>query len=257
MSPRGLRIALATGAALAALLVLPYARALWLERGAVREFQQAVLNLEIARQDRLYTGISPLDKGRTPMMDVALRQWVFHSTHALVKARRASPAPGFRKYMALLDGVFERSLRLGEQVGRLAEIDHGISQLTVVDLADPERAKAALRAFHEARAITRELRPMLEQHHEYARGAVRHSGLSDEARAAVWRAADDAYVTQLAIVASVEQAEPERAKRERMVRFLDEHRRAYTVDPRFGLVFHDRLVGIEYQRLNRRLRQGL
>lgn len=236
-----------------AIALLPTAQSWWRERQAIHAFEQGLLAIEIARQDHALKGISPLDKGRTPAHDAALRRWEFAETHALVRKHRPQAPPGFGKYLALLDGVYDRTLRFGARVERLDALRLGLAQLKLHEVADPERNAAAVRDAAEARHISAGLRAELVAHHEHARRAVADSGLDERSRAAVWRVADEAFVAQLGVVAAVERWVPELARLEQLLRFFDENRAGYEVDPRRGLVWRNPSTEIRFMQLMRRL----
>lgn len=241
--------------AVAAVLVgAPHVHDRWQERSAIRAFQTDLAALEIARQDQLLKGISPLDKGRTPADDLALQHWLFTETHALVRRHLKTDAPAFAKYLRLLDGVYQRTLRFGARAGRLAELQQQLADLHLHQIADPERTELAIRAASEARHISTTLRRELVAHHEYARQAIAHSGLDDVSRAAVWRVADDAYIGQLATVDTVERWGPELGRIERLLQFFDHNREGYEIDPRYGLRFRDPSTEIRFMQLMRTLR---
>lgn len=248
---RTLLAALAVAAA--ALVAAPRVHGWWQERAAVRAFEQGLLAIEVARQDQLLKGSSPLDKGRTPAHDLALQRWEFAETHALVQRQRPGAPPRFGEYLALLDGVYQRTLQFGARVARLDQLRVGLAQLRLHDAADPERNARAVRDAAEARHISSGLRAELVAHHEHARRAVAGSGLDDHARATVWRVADEAYVAQLDVVATVERWTPELARLEQLLRFFDENRQGYEVDPRRGLRFRDPSTELRFVQLMRRL----
>ena len=229
------------------------ARAWWAERAAIHAFEDGLLAIEVARQDQLLKGVSPLDKGRTPAHDLALQRWEFTETHALVRQHRAGAPPGFGKYLALLDGVYDRTLRFGERVHRLDQLRLGLARLQLVDAADAERNARAVRDAAEARHISLGLRDELVAHHEHARKAIADSGLDARARAAVWRVADQAYVAQLDVVAAVERWGPELGRLEQLLRFFAENREGYDVVPGRGLVFRNPSTELRFIQLMRRL----
>lgn len=240
-------------AALVLALGTPALHGGWRERSAIRAFQTDLVAIEIARQDQLLKGTSPLDKGRTPAHDLALQRWEFAQTHALVRRHRAAAPPGFGKYLALLDGVYDRTLRFGARVKRLDELRIGLARLKLHEVAEPLRNAQAVRDAAEARHITTGLRDELVAHHEHARDAIASSGLDERARAAVWRVADQAYVAQLDVVATVERWGPELGRLEQLLRFFAENREGYEVDPRRGLVFRNPSTELRFMQLMRRL----
>lgn len=235
----------------------PHATAWWRERAAVLAFQDGLLAIEIGKQDQLFKGISPIDKGRTPAHDVALQHWEFDATHALVKRSRDGAPPAFGKYLALLDGVYERTRRFEARVRRLDELRATLSGLTLVQAATPGTTATAIDAAAEARRISVGLRDEIVAHHEHARRAVAGSGLDDHARAAVWRVADEAYVSQLALVEAAERGAPELARMERVLRFFADNVDAYVVDERFGLRFRSTAAELRFKQLQRELRREL
>lgn len=240
-------------AALAAVLLAPSLLGWWRERAAIRAFQTDLVAIEIARQDHLLKGVSPIDKGRTPAHDLALQRWEFAETHALVRRHRAAAPPGFGKYLALLDGVYDRTLRFGARVARLDELRIGLARLKLHEVADPARNAQAVRDAAEARHISSGLRDELVAHHEHARGAIAGSGLDERSRAAVWRVADQAYVAQLGVVATVERWGPELGRLEELLRFFADNREGYEVDPQRGLVFRNPSTELRFMQLMRRL----
>ena len=246
----------ALGLVLAALIAAALAPRLlggWRERSAIRAFQADLAAIEVARQDQLLKGVSPLDKGRTPAHDLALQRWEFAETHALVRRHRAGAPPGFGKYLALLDGVYDRTLRFGARVARLDQLRIGLARLKLAEAADPARNAQAVRDAAEARHISTGLRDELVAHHEHARDAIAESGLDERSRAAVWRVADEAYVAQLDVVATVERWGPELGRLEELLRFFAENRAGYEVDPRRGLVFRNPSTELRFMQLMRRL----
>jgi len=251
VAPRPLLLAAALG--LVATIAWPTARGWYAERAAIHRFQDGLLAIEIARQDQLLKGISPLDRGRTPAHDLALQRWEFGETHALVRQQRSGSPPAFGKYLALLDGVYDRTLRFGERVRRLDALRVGLARLTLVDVADRARNERAVRDAAEARHISMGLRDELIAHHEHARKAVADSGLDARARATVWRVADQAYVAQLGVVASVERWGPELDRLEQLLRFFDENREGYEIVPSRGLVWRNPSTELRFIQLMRRL----
>lgn len=237
----------------AAIALTPTARDWWREQAAIRAFQADLIAIQIARQDQLLKGASPLDRGRTPAHDLALQRWEFGQTHALVRRHRDAAPPGFGKYLALLDGVYERTLRFGDRVKRLDELRIGLARLKLIEVADPARNALAVREAAEARHISLGLHAELESHHEHARKAIADSGLDAASRAAIWRVADQAYVAQLDVVATVERWGPELSRLEQLLRFFTENREGYEIDPRLGLRFRNPSTEIRFMQLMRRL----
>jgi len=253
-NPSRHRLLLLALVAVALALAAPRALGWWRERAALEAFQAGLLTIEQARQDHVLKGISPLDKGRTPAHDLALQRWEFHETHALVRKSRAGAPPRFGEYLALLDGVYDRTLRFGERVARLDALRAELARLKLHEVAAPVRNAQAVRAAAEARHISAGLRAELTAHHEHARRAVAESGLDARSRAMVWRVADQAYVQQLDVVDAVERWGPELARLEALLRFFEENRAGYEVDPRLGLVFRNPSTELRFMQLMRRLR---
>ena len=231
----------AAGLALAALLY-PTVAAELRERRAVRGFERELFAIELARQDRLVKDVGDQDRARTV-------RWEFVRTHELVRAQRAAPAPRFAKRMSLLTGVYDRAAKFERLAERLGELTARSLRLTPAELDDAARSQRALRELEEARRISAELRGALVGDHELARGAIAHSGLPEPARAQVWRVADGLFVMQLAAVAAAEQAAPEIARNQRLLRHLDEWRGAWQVT-RGGVVrFHNPLAQARFDHL--------
>lgn len=246
LAPRHRRAALGAVALLAvAALAWPAARDWRHERAASRAFDRDLESVELEL----------LDKRRTQhggVTERAAEQWRFERIHALLRHHRHADAPGFRKRMNLLLGVYDRTARQTAASNRAAQVTLRVQLARVSDVHDPDRARTLMQLIAEGQHFATEFRAEVEASREFSRRAVAQSGLPLEQRAEVWRVADEAYLRMQPSVDGAERLLPVLKRLAVLVAFLDRHRGTYLVYPGEVIVFTDPDVNREWIVLERK-----
>lgn len=252
LTARAPRRTVAIAAALALLGALafgwPSLRVWQAERAATQAFDRDLERLELEILDRKRT-----TRGGFP--ERAAENLRFERIHALLHRHRHDPAPGFRKRVNLLLGVYDRTAAQVAAANRAAKLTLAVQYARASEVQDPERARQLIQLLAEMRHFATEFRAEVEASREYSRQAVARSGLPKALRAEIWRVADQAYLNLRPSVEGAERVLPVMKRLEVLVAFLDRHRGAYLVLPGDVIYFTDPDVQREWIVLERKTRR--